>query len=149
MEVFPAGDDRFFYGPHTLSWFEVKRDPAGKHTMSIHQDGSEEALTSIRIGPVPVGPPVVNLDRSVLERYVGRYMAMQGIANVALTEQGLLTIQLGRGKPVSLLAASPAEFRVDGGDARVVFHTEGGKLSHLVFHQGESEIRADLEPDPS
>lgn len=53
MEVFPAGDDRFFYGPGTLSWFEVKRAPAGKHVMSMYQNSSEEALTSVRTGPVP------------------------------------------------------------------------------------------------
>ena len=53
VEVFPAGDDRFFYGPETLSWFEVKRDPAGKHVMSLYPRGSGEALTSIRTGPVP------------------------------------------------------------------------------------------------
>lgn len=53
MEAFPAGDDRFFYGPGTLSWFEVKRDPAGKHVMSMYQGGSEEASTSVRTGPVP------------------------------------------------------------------------------------------------
>lgn len=53
MEVFPAGDDRFFYGLGTLSWFEVKRDSAGRHVMSMYQDSSEEALTSVRTGPVP------------------------------------------------------------------------------------------------
>ena len=53
MEVFPAGNDRFFYGPGTLSWFEVKRDPAGKHVLSMYQGGSEDAVTSVRTAPVP------------------------------------------------------------------------------------------------
>ena len=53
MEVFPAGKDRFFYGPGSLTWFEVKRDHAGKHAMSMYQAGSDEASTSIRSGPVP------------------------------------------------------------------------------------------------
>lgn len=53
MEVFAAGNDRFFYGPGTLSWFEVKRDPSGRHVMSMYPLGSGEALTSVRTGPVP------------------------------------------------------------------------------------------------
>ena len=52
MEVFPAGGDRFFYGPGTMGWFEVKRDPAGRHVMAMYQ-GSEQASTSVRTGPVP------------------------------------------------------------------------------------------------
>lgn len=148
MQVFPAGDDRFFYGPGTLSWFEVKRDPAGKHVMSMHAGGSDEVLTSVRTGPVPPEAPVVSVERSVLERYVGSYKAAQGMANVALTEDGL-TIQLGRGSPIRLLATGPTEFRVDGGDARVVFHSDAGELSHMVFHQGEREIRAERQPDTS
>jgi hypothetical protein len=53
IEVFPAGGDRFFYGPGTLQWFEVKRDPGGKHVISLYPGGSGEALTSVRTGPVP------------------------------------------------------------------------------------------------
>ncbi len=52
-EVFAADNDRFFYGPGTLGWFEVKRDPAGRHVMSMYPNGSGEALTSVRSGPVP------------------------------------------------------------------------------------------------
>ncbi len=53
MEAFPAGNDRFFYGPGSLAWFEVKRDPTGKHVMSMYQLGSGEASTPVRSGPVP------------------------------------------------------------------------------------------------
>lgn len=53
MEAFPAGSDRFFYGPGRLAWFEVKRHPTGKHVMLVYQVGSGEALTSTRSGPVP------------------------------------------------------------------------------------------------
>lgn len=54
VEVYPAGNDRFFFGPGSLDWFEVKRDPAGEHVMSMYLVGSNEAFTSIRSGPVPV-----------------------------------------------------------------------------------------------
>lgn len=149
MEVFPAGDNRFFYGSDTLSWFEVNRDPAGKLVMSMYQGGSETALTSVRTGPVPTDPPVVSVERPVLERYVGSYRTNQGVAQVVLTDEGSLTIQLGGGRPMPLLATSPTEFRVNGGDAKVVFHSDADKLSHLVIHRGEIEIRADHQPSGS
>jgi CubicO group peptidase (beta-lactamase class C family) len=53
LEVFAAGQDRFFYGLGNLAWFEVKRDPSGKHVMLMYPAGSGEALTSIRSGPLP------------------------------------------------------------------------------------------------
>jgi CubicO group peptidase (beta-lactamase class C family) len=146
MEVFTAGKDRFFYGPATLTWFEVKRDPAGKHVMAVHQGGADEAETSVRTGPIPPDAPVVAVARSVLESYVGSYKASRGIAKVALADDGGLTIQLGGGEPVRLLATSENEFRAEGMDGKVVFHSGTGKVSHLVVHQGGREIRADREP---
>lgn len=53
MEVFPAGNHLFFYGPGTLSWFEVKPAASGRHVMAMYQGGSGEPDTSIRTGPVP------------------------------------------------------------------------------------------------
>lgn len=50
MEVFTAGNDRFFYAPGTLSWFEVKRDAGGKHVMSMYPNGADEASPAVRTG---------------------------------------------------------------------------------------------------
>lgn len=86
MEVFPAGNDRFFYGPQNLSWFEVMRDPSGKHAMLMHSGGADKALESVRSGPVPPETPVVDLPRSVLEAYAGDYNAKLGVATVGLTD---------------------------------------------------------------
>ena len=146
LEVFAAGKDRFFYGPTTLTWFEVKRDASGKHVMAMHQGGADKALTSIRSGPIPPDSPVVSVPRETLESYVGSYKASQGIAKIAIAEDGGLTIQLGGGKPIRLLATGESEFRADGMDGKVVFHGDGGKISNLVLHQGEREIRAYRQP---
>ena len=146
MEVWAAGNDRFFYGPANLTWFEVKRDAAGKHVMAMHQGGADEPLMSTRTGPVPPETPSLTLARDVLQRYAGSYKASQGIAKVALAQDGGLTIQLGNGQPVRLLAVTQTEFRTDGRDAKVIFHSEADKVSHLVFQQGEEQTRADRQP---
>lgn len=145
MEVFAAGDDRFFYGPGSLNFFEMKRDPSGKHVMEMHQGGDGEIETSVRTGPIPADAPVVSLSRAVLEGYVGSYRASRGIARVALADDGGLTIQLGGGRAIPLLAESETRFRVDDGDLKVVFHESPGNVTHLVVHQGANEIRADRE----
>lgn len=146
MEVFPAGNDRFFYGPDTLTWFEVKRDPQGRHVMSMYPNGADKALTSVRTGPVPAEAPVVDVPRPVLESYAGSYKASLGTATVALADDGALTIQFGNGQPIRLLATSQTEFRPEGGDAKVVFHKESGKVGHLVFNRGDQSIRAERQP---
>jgi D-alanyl-D-alanine carboxypeptidase len=145
QEVFPAGNDRFFYGAKTLSWFEVKRDPAGKHVMHMHMARLDEALKSVRSGPVPADAPVVTVAKPVLERYVGSYRATRGIAKVAFNSEGEMTIQLGGGRPIRLLATSETEFRPEGRDGKVVFHGGAGGVSHLVIHLGDEEIRAERE----
>lgn len=53
LKVYAAGDDRFFYGPASLTWFTVRRDPTGKHAMEMHQNGAEQAEVTMRTGPVP------------------------------------------------------------------------------------------------
>lgn len=146
LEVFPAGNDRFFYGPQNLSWFEVKRDPSGKHVMLMHSGGADKALESVRSGPVPPEAPVVDLPRSVLETYAGDYNAKLGVATVGLTDGGPLTIRLGKGDARPLLATSETEFRIDGSDVKVVFYRNAGTVTHLIVHQGDTEIRAERQP---
>ena len=145
MEVFAAGGDRFFYGPASLTWFEVRRDSAGKHVMAMYHNGAKEPETSVWAGPVPAEAPVVAVERAVLDGYAGSYRASRGIATVAVGEDGGLSIVLGRGRPIPLLPTSNTEFRADGMDAKVVFHGEPGAISHLIIHQGGQEIRADRE----
>ena len=37
-EIFPAGGGRYFYGPVNTTWFELRRDTAGKPEMAFHAD---------------------------------------------------------------------------------------------------------------
>ena len=145
QEVFPAGNDRFFYGPSTLTWFEVARDAAGKHVMSMHLARMDEALKSVRTGPVPADAPIVAVARPLLEQYAGSYRADRGMAKVSLSDDGDLMIQLGGGEPRRLLPPARQSSGRKGIDSKVVFHRGGDGVSHLIVHQGEQEIRADRQ----
>lgn len=48
MEVFPAGQNRFFYGPESLSWFEMSTEAAGVVTMTFYPNGARQGQRSVR-----------------------------------------------------------------------------------------------------
>jgi D-alanyl-D-alanine carboxypeptidase len=141
QEVFAAGGDRFFYGPAALAWFEVKRDPAGRHVMTMHQGPEPVTGVSTRVGPIPADAAVA-IPRALLERYVGSYNAEGRVAKIALSESGSLTLQVGRQNPVALIPVSESEFRVGGMDAKVQFHSDSGSVTDFIFRQGDHQIHA-------
>ena len=145
MEVFAAGDNRFFYGSESLTWFAVARDSTGTPVLQMHQNGLRTAELTTRSGPIPAEAPTVSLPRPTLERYVGRYAAPPGPVIVAWGEGDRLTLQLGRQQPVTLRPTSATEFAVQGVDARIVFHVEGEAVTRLVLHQGGREMVAPRE----
>jgi CubicO group peptidase (beta-lactamase class C family) len=147
-EVFAAGSDRFFYGPTTLTWFEVKRDPGGRHVMTTYQGAAQTPEIAVRTGPIPADV-AVNVSRTILQRYTGRYKSDRGIASVAVSEDGTLTLQVGRQSPRRLLPVSDTEFQVEGIDAKVVFHATKDAVTDLTYMQGEHQIRAEREPSGS
>lgn len=142
LEVFAAGDGRFFYGPDSLTWFRLDRGADGAAVMEMHQNGEQTAELSTRSGPIPPEAPVASVPRSTLERYVGRYNAPPGPVAIAWGEGDALTVQLGRQPPLPLRPTSATEFAVQGVDARLVFHLEGDTVSRLVLHQGGRELVA-------
>lgn len=142
-EVFAAGNDRFFYGPRTLNWFEVRRDPAGAHVMEMHQGGAKEAEKSVRAGPIPPEPEAVEVPRATLDLYAGDYKAPIGAVVIALNAGGALTIQLEGQPAFTLTALSTTEFEARDVGAKVVFHLDAGKVSRLVIHQGGRELPAE------
>lgn len=147
LEAFSAGGGRFFYGGDDLSWFELRRDPAGKQVMAMYRNGGTSPELATRIGPIPPDPTTIELPRAQLERLVGRYQAAPGIATVAMRDDGALTISLGGGRGAQLKALSDAEFLVEGVDAKVAFKSEAGKVTGLVLNQGGRELAAVRLPD--
>ncbi len=146
-EVFAAGGNRFFYGPASLNWFEIRRDPAGAHVMEMHQGGADEAETSVRSGPIPPEPKAADVPRATLQSYVGNYKSPIGIAAVAMDESGALSVKLGGQRPVSIRAVSDTEFEAASVNGRVVFHVENGTVARLVIHQGGRELPAERMKD--
>ena len=147
LEVFAAGDGRYFYGPNSLTWFSLARADDGSTVMEMHQNGEDTAERSTRSGPIPPEAPAFAVARETLESYAGRYAAPPGPVVVTLSEGDRLTVQLGRQHPAELRAVSATEFAVQGVDARLVFHVEGGTVARLVLHQGGRELVAPREPE--
>lgn len=139
-EVFAAGQGRFFYGPETLSWFELKRGTDGKPMMAMHQNGDEATQDAVWAGPIPAAIAVA-VPRAVLENYVGRFATPFGIATTAVNADGTLTMQLN-GPPLPLRAISPTEFNADEVGARIVFKPGDGPVAGLIIEQGGQTIEA-------
>jgi hypothetical protein len=142
LEVYTAGGDRFHYGPASLSWFEIKRDAAGKPVMEMHQNGADEAERATYAGPIPAELPTVELSRAALERFVGSYVAPIGVAEIAMADRGL-TIRLGNQPAFPLRPVGQSVFRVDEVDAAIEFKGDSGGVSGLVLRQGGREIVAE------
>ena len=146
LEVFAAGDDHFFYGENSLTWFRVERRPDGVHVMEMHQDGNEEAERATRTGDIPPEPAAVAVSRAILETYVGHYTTPGPAVDIAIGEGGVLTIQLAGQDPLPLRPTSATEFIVQGVNARLVFHGENGQVNRLVIHQGGRELEGRRAP---
>jgi CubicO group peptidase (beta-lactamase class C family) len=145
QEVFAAGGDRFFYGPTTLDWFEVRREPAGMHAMLMYRGPAQTAEIAVRVGAVPADAALA-VRRDILERYVGTYRTEGRTAEVRLAEDGSLTLRVGRQEPRRLSPVSETDFRVEGMDATLAFHSTAGSVIDLTFRQGDHETRAERQP---
>ncbi len=142
-EVFAVGGNRFFYGPDSLTWFEIKRGADGAPVMEMHQQGAAQAELSVRSGPVPPEAEAAAVPRDRLASYIGSYALGRGTATIAWGEGDSLTVQLTGQPATPLRAISDTEFQVQGVDARVVFHGDGGQAERMVIHQGGREITAE------
>ena len=147
MPVFAAGDDIFFYGPDSLTWFRIKREAAGKHVMEMYHGGGDEAEVSTRVGPVPAEAPPVALPAATLNAYAGNYALGGTPVTVALGGDGRLTVKLGQQNPVPIEPTSETLFRAVGVDAEVRFERAEGTVKALVIIQNGRESRAERVRD--
>lgn len=141
-EVLAAGDDHFFYSD-SFNWFRVQRRPDGAHVMEMHQGGEDAAELSSRTGDAAVAAvaaPAVQVSRTILETYVGRYATEGPSAEIAMGADGVLTVQLEGQPAIPLRARSETEFEVQGVGATIVFHRESGQVNRFVIHQGGRQL---------
>jgi len=136
--VLASAGDRFFYGPNSLAWFDVRREPSGGVVIEAHLDGSGRVVTLTRTGAIPL---LAAVPRAVLERYVGRYALNGTIATIGLTPDDRLTVQL-TGQPMGppLRTVSADEFVGDAAGVRVKFEGEGPKATVIRSRYLGSEV---------
>lgn len=142
LEVFAGGDNRFFYGPETLSWFALTRNADSTPVMEFAANGETPPQITLRTGPIPPEAAAVTVPREVLERYVGRYALGPAVLTIALTDAGTLTAQ-ATGQPViPLTATGSATFRTQGIDATLTFEGGEGPAPAVTLDQGGDQTRA-------
>ena len=140
LEVFPAGNNRYFYEGGTI-WFDMV---AGKSAsvMKTYQNGSHTAQVASRVGPVPPEAKPVDVPRALLECYAGNYTVGGDVAVVTLGESGL-SVKLGAQPAFRLIARSTTEFEVEKVGARVVFNgADGASAKSMTIRQGGQTIEA-------
>ncbi|GAA4011362.1 hypothetical protein GCM10022280_06150 [Sphingomonas swuensis] len=140
LEVYAAGGGRYFYGPSSLTYFEVGRDGAGKPRLTFHPEGQvtgiEAAWTGAASGPAAAAAvvPVAQLDL-----LAGEYATGPAVMTIARNGEKL-TGQLTGQSPIGLEAIGPREFRTVGVDARLTFVEEGGRIVRVVLNQNGRTI---------
>lgn len=142
LEVFAGGDNRFFYGPETLSWFAITRNAEGTPVMEFASNGDTPPQITLRTGPIPPEAAAVTVPREVLERYVGRYALGPAVLTIALTDAGTLTAQATGQLVIPLTATGPATFRTQGIDASLTFEGGEGLAPAVTLDQGGDQTRA-------
>jgi CubicO group peptidase (beta-lactamase class C family) len=141
LEALAAGNGKYFY-KDSLTWFELKRDPAGTPMVAMYPDGAATPELSTRAGPIPADLPAADVPQATLASYAGRYDTPVGPLTVALSPDGQMTVKLGEQQAIPVLAVSQTEFRLTKVDARIVFQVEGGKVVGAVIKQGGRELPA-------
>jgi CubicO group peptidase (beta-lactamase class C family) len=91
----------------------------------------------------PAHRTLAKVDRSVLERYVGTYMATPTFGVDFTLEGDQLFSQGARQRKVPIYPESESKFFMKVNDAEIDFHTDDkGKVDYLVQHQGGHDYKA-------
>jgi D-alanyl-D-alanine carboxypeptidase len=141
-EVFPVGEDRFFYGPESLTWFAVRTGADGKKVMEMHHDGASQPEISTWAGPVPAEKAAVIVPSDTLDSYLGSYVSPIGTFLITRSEDTLV-VTLGGQPPLPMKATSNSEFEVTQVGATVTFgDVVSGKAQLLTMNQGGQRVEA-------
>lgn len=141
--VYAAGDDRFFYGANSLSYFEMLPSEDGAHVMNMHSQGASDPVPAVWTGPVPDGPETIELPAETLSRYVGDYSLGAGTLTVRFADASNLEAQMTGQPAFAIAAVGETEFLVQGVSARLVFDA-GDRAPAVTLLQGGREMRAGL-----
>ena len=139
LEVFSARKDRFFYGPESLSWFELVSGPDGAKRIAFYPEGDSKASMASHTGPPPIDKPAVLNPAATLDMYAGSYTSMAGIF-VFKHEGEALTVKLGGQPAFALKAISATEFEIPQVGVRIRFNVKDGKAGSITLFQAGQEI---------
>lgn len=138
--VLSAGDSQYFYGPDSLSWFEIKTDGETPQ-MFFHSGSSNKPDILNWTAPPPVG---VDVATDILESYLGNYKLEVPLdAVIAPAEGGInagITIQLTGQQPFPLNPESETEFSVRAVGATIIFEAGDDNAMSMKILQGGQTI---------
>lgn len=142
LEAIPVGPNRFFYGPTSLTWFDIETGADGKKVMAMHQDGANTAERAQWAGPPPVEKPAFAVGTAVLDSYMGRYTAPIGDFVIARNGDTLI-VKLGQQPSFPMKAVSATEFEVMEVGALISFgDVTDGKAETLTLKQNGQTLQA-------
>lgn len=139
-EVFPVGEDRFFYGPVSLTWFAITRNADGELQMEMHQNGASTPEVARWEGAIEASPDIT-VAPEVFATYAGSYTSEIGTLVLAVNDDGDLTAKLNSQPVLTLVARSETDFAVQGVDASVRMVVEDDAVAAAVIGQGGNEMR--------
>lgn len=142
IEVFAAGQDRFFYGPDSLTWMKITGTDTGMMAMEMHQNGASEPIKAPYVGPVPEKVETA-VSRAILERYIGSYSSPIGELIIAWGEGDTLTGKLGTQPATALSPINESSFTVAEVGAKIIMTIEDDKVTGLVIEQGGQKLSAE------
>lgn len=132
-EVFAAGENRFFFGKNDLAWFRIDRDESGTPVMEVHTPQSTTPIRFTRTGGVP---DALVIARDILQSYVGSYQTETIALTITINEAGQLMIAPDGQKPLAMRPVSETEFRIEGGNMRLVFEPAEGRVDAFTLYRG-------------
>lgn len=141
-EVFPVGQDRFFYGPESLTWFTIKTGADGKKVMEMHHNGASDPELAMWAGPAPPEKAAVFVPSDILGSYVGSYASPVGTFQIARSGDALV-VKLGGQPTLPMKATSNTEFEVTQVGAKLTFgDIANEKAQTLTMDQNGQTLQA-------
>ncbi|MEO7563930.1 MAG: serine hydrolase [Sphingomicrobium sp.] len=141
VEAFAAGGNKYFYGPDSLTWFEVSKDSSGTPRIAFYAEGANKPSMALRKGPPPKAVAAFVVPAAVLDSYAGRYDSAAGAFVIKHDGDGL-TVKLAAQPTLPLKALSLTEFEITQVGAKVRFNGSEGKIMSLTLFQGGQELEA-------
>ena len=147
-EIYPSRWQDHFYYKAVPAYIEFVRQGRTVVGLILTQNGQRVSVYRIGNDGKPMAaklapwyPPVVSLDESTLQQYVGTYTL--GGVNFAVTRTGdQLYAQLGTQPSYPIYPSAKDEFYYKIVDAQITFERTNGLVTGLVLHQLGNDLSA-------